>query len=211
MIIRRSQDDYEVEIVESDHFLLKISEDYKRLLQEHSHSRSPESAEMRQHIAQYLSRAQLLIRSINQRKRTLHTITRCIIESQRSFFDTALLENLHSLTRSEIAAAVGMHESTISRATAGKFAQLPTGETISFDDFFNGSLRVKEMICHYISSENPASPLTDQEIALLLQQREEIRVARRTVLKYREQMKILSSNQRRSFGVIYSVDNRAVK
>jgi RNA polymerase sigma-54 factor len=205
VIIRRGRDGFEVEVVESDRLLLKISDDYKRMLQDYNKHRSPESEEVRTHVAQYLSRAQLLIRSISQRRKTLQAITQCIIECQTEFFENGSIEYLKPLTRAEIAVRVSMHESTVSRATAGKFAQLPTGETISFDGFFNGSLRVKELIRQYISQENPSHPLTDHEIASLLQQQESIQVARRTVLKYREQMKILSSNQRR--GARMTLDN----
>ncbi len=200
VIIRRGAQDFEIEIVESDRFLLKISDDYRKMLRDYSGRRGVESEEVRSHVSQYLSRAQLLIRSISQRRKTLMAITRCIVECQRAFLESGSVSTLRSLTRAEVADKVGMHESTISRATAGKFAQLPAGETIPFDDFFHGSLRIKDRIRQYISQEDPAAPLTDQEIANRLWEQEGIRIARRTVLKYREQMRILSSSQRRGLG-----------
>jgi RNA polymerase sigma-54 factor len=95
-----------------------------------------------------------------------------------------------------VARALKMHESTVSRATANKWVQLPSEEVVSFDLFFDGSMSVKDLIAEIIASEDPANPLSDQEIADILQQRG-LEVARRTVVKYREAMNILSSRQRR--------------
>ncbi len=86
--------------------------------------------------------------------------------------------------------------STVSRATANKYVQLPNQEVAGFDIFFNSSLSVKEAIETLILEEDPASPLSDQQIVDILQERG-ISVARRTVVKYRAEAKILSSTRRR--------------
>ena len=89
-----------------------------------------------------------------------------------------------------------MHESTVSRATANKYVQLPNQEVVSFNVFFNASLSVKDTIEQLIQSEDPAHPLSDQQIVHLLAEKG-IAVARRTVVKYREARNILSSTRRR--------------
>jgi RNA polymerase sigma-54 factor len=89
-----------------------------------------------------------------------------------------------------------MHESTVSRATAKKFVQLPNQEVVNFDVFFNPSLSIKTTIEELISNEDPAKPLSDRQIVDILKERG-IDVARRTVVKYRSAQKLLSSNRRR--------------
>ena len=91
---------------------------------------------------------------------------------------------------------LSLHESTVSRATANKYVQLPNLEVVCFNIFFNASLSVKDAIEHLIATEDPAQPLSDQQIVVLLEEKG-IHVARRTVVKYRESQKILSSTRRR--------------
>ena len=91
---------------------------------------------------------------------------------------------------------LGIHESTVSRATANKFVQLPNQEVANFNLFFNSSLSVKDAIEEIILEEDPSSPLSDQQIVDKLGERG-VTVARRTVVKYRDQQKILSSTRRR--------------
>src|SRR5262249_1558735 len=119
-------------------------------------------------------------------------ITRCLVDKQREF----LLEgvrHLRPLSRAAIAEELGIHESTVSRATAGKYVMLPNGEVIPFSHFFTPSLSIKDVIKEFIEHEHP--PLTDAEIADRLHERG-ITIARRTVAKYRMQLKILPSSLR---------------
>jgi len=90
-----------------------------------------------------------------------------------------------------------VHESTISRATKGKFVRIATGETVPFSVFFKSAGKVQRMIEEILATENPASPLSDQQVAQLLEERG-VRVARRTVNKYRDAARLLSSRRRRS-------------
>jgi len=92
---------------------------------------------------------------------------------------------------------IGMHESTVSRATMGKFVQIANGEVVSFEVFFKPALRVQKMIEEILERENPNRPLSDEAIAKLLAERGVI-VARRTVNKYRDRTKLLSSRARKS-------------
>jgi RNA polymerase sigma-54 factor len=91
---------------------------------------------------------------------------------------------------------VGLHESTVSRATDGKYVLLPSGRTVSFDDFFDSSLPVKKALRELIATENPRRPFSDEQLARMLV-RDGFAIARRTIAKYREEEGILPSRLRR--------------
>jgi RNA polymerase sigma-54 factor len=183
---------YEVDVVESKRYFLNLNPSYAQLYAEMSSRQAPLSEDDRRHIQQYVSRAKLFISNINQRRQTLAKITRHIIELQRDFLDHGI-RALEPLTRARVAADLGMHESTVSRATAAKYCMLPSGEVIPFSNFFVANLGIKDLIKELIDREH--TPLTDQELAEILSKRH-IPVARRTVAKYREQLGILPSTLR---------------
>jgi len=149
----------------------------------------------RDHVRQYSSRAKLFISNIQQRRETLLKISTCICELQEPFLRGGVRE-LRPLTRAVVAQQVGVHESTVSRATANKYVMLPTRRVIPFSDFFTPSLSTKDVIKELIEREaKKGEPLTDRRICdLLLQQG--IRIARRTVAKYRAELGILPSTMR---------------
>jgi RNA polymerase sigma-54 factor len=105
------------------------------------------------------------------------------------------VRSLRPLTRGELAERVGLHESTVSRATANKYVLLPTGRTIPFDDFFDGSLAAKDLLRELIEGEDHTHPYSDEDLAALLHKRG-LPLARRTVAKYREALGILPSRFR---------------
>ena len=183
---------FEVEIVESKRFYLHVNPSYEQLYSQVSNRRVALNDDERKHIQHYVSRARLFIANIKQRRQTLGKITRCIVDMQRDFLDSGI-RHLRPLTRARVANELGMHESTVSRATAAKYVMLPTGEVIPFSNFFVANLSVKDVIKDLV--ENEEAPLTDQEIAAMLAERG-IVVARRTVAKYREQLNILPSTLR---------------
>src|SRR5579871_2078372 len=183
---------YDVEVVESKRFFLNINPAYAQLYADANKSQMLLSEDERKHIHQYVARAKLFISNIDQRRKTLTKITRHLIELQRDFLDNGI-RALVPLTRARVAADLGMHESTVSRATAAKYCMLPNGEVIPFSNFFVANLGIKDLIKDLI--DNETTPLTDQEIADILSERE-IDVARRTVAKYREQLGILPSTLR---------------
>ncbi|HEX8036284.1 MAG TPA: RNA polymerase factor sigma-54 [Ktedonobacterales bacterium] len=183
---------YDVEVVESKRFFLNINPSYAQLYAEMGSHQAALSENDRRHIQQYVSRAKLFISNINQRRQTLSKITRHIVDLQRDFLDRGV-RALRPLTRARVALDLGMHESTVSRATAAKYVMLPTGEVIPFSNFFVANLGIKDLIKDLIDNEK--TPLTDQELADMLCKRE-IPVARRTVAKYREQLGILPSTLR---------------
>ncbi len=183
---------YEVEVVESKRFYLRLSQSYSQLYADVSSRHSTLSEDDRRHIQQYVSRAKLFIANINQRRQTLSRITKCLVDLQRGFLDRGI-RHLQPLTRARVAAELGMHESTVSRATAAKYVMLPSGEVIPFSHFFVANLSIKDVIKDLIGRE--LTPLTDQELANTLCDMG-ITVARRTVAKYREQLGILPSSLR---------------
>src|ERR1700733_3937308 len=157
-------------------------------------------------IGEKLRNAQWLIRAIEQRRKTIIRVTECIVEKQRDFFEKGVA-HLKPMILRDVAEAVGMHESTISRVTTNKYMHTPQG-LFELKYFFNSSIRrvanediasesVKQAIKTLIDEEDKKNPLSDQAIVELLKQREGIQIARRTVAKYREMLGILSSSKRK--------------
>ena len=149
--------------------------------------------------------AQWLIKSIQQRQRTIYRVAKSIIKFQRDFLDRGVL-GLKPLVLRDVAEDIGMHESTISRVTTNKYMQTPQG-LYELKYFFSSGLStsdgdsvssesVKDRIKSIIDAENPAKPLSDQRIAEMLSDAT-VNIARRTVTKYRELMRIGSSSERR--------------
>jgi RNA polymerase sigma-54 factor len=198
VIVRRTQFNYDIEVMGAETFLLGINPNYRQLYDtmRNGNGHAHLSEEDRRHVTEYVERAELFIRNLHQRRRTLKLITRCIVECQQGFIDTGNRAFILPLTRTRVADMLGLHESTVSRATSKKFVQLPNQEVVPFDLFFNGSLAIKSAIEEIIAAEDPTHPLSDQRIVELLAARG-IDVARRTVVKYRDAQKILSSNRRR--------------
>lgn len=194
--VRRTAIGYEVEVGGADTFSLCVNPLYRETYAQIKSGQGNFSQEDRKHITDHVERAEMFIRNINQRRQSLRIITHCIIENQIGFLETGSRQFLRPLTRTQIARQLDLHESTVSRATANKFIQLPNQEVVSFNIFFNSSLSVKDAIGEIILEEDPAHPLSDQQIVALLLDKG-IQVARRTVVKYRESQKILSSTRRR--------------
>ncbi len=195
VIITEHDGEYEVEMVESKRFVLKVNSMYSNLAREMSNA--PDyNADDREHVRQYVARAKFFMSNINQRRETMMKITKYLVETQEDYLRDGV-RGLRALTRSQLASYIGMHESTVSRATAGKYVMLPNRKVIPYSDFFTASLSVKDVIKEIIEFEMQKSnkPLTDQRIVEQLEERG-IRVARRTVAKYRAQLKILPSTLR---------------
>jgi RNA polymerase sigma-54 factor len=191
VIISRKEDEFEVDVVESRRFFLRINPMYAQLGSP-SDGTAALNTDDRKHVQQYVSRAKLFIANINQRRQTLQNISRCLVGRQRAFLSEGV-RHLVPLSRAAIAEELGIHESTVSRATAGKYVMLPTGEVIPFSHFFTPSLSIKDVIKEFVEREN--RPLTDAEIADRLREKG-INIARRTVAKYRMQLNILPSSLR---------------
>ncbi|MCL4544273.1 MAG: RNA polymerase factor sigma-54 [Chloroflexi bacterium] len=193
VIIRHSLSGaFEVEVIEAARYELKINDTY--LAYYAPQLRSQVSPEDRAHIRDHVVRARFFIDCIRQRWETLRQIAECLVECQREFLEKGV-RFLMPLTRSELALKLGLHESTISRATAGKYVLLPDGQTIAFEDFFDASLRIKDAMREILSQERSTGPLSDQHIAERLREHDFF-IARRTVAKYRDALGVLPSRYR---------------
>jgi len=181
-----------VDVVESKRFVLRINSQYQQLWNQVEASPTAISDEDREHVRHYISRAKMFMANLNQRRVTMQKIGAFLAEYQEEFLLHGI-RYLKPLTRAQVAAATGMHESTVSRATAGKYVMIPQGQVIPFSDFFTAALNVKDIIKDLIDHESV--PLTDQEIVTKLEEYGH-RLARRTVAKYRDQLGILPSSLR---------------
>jgi RNA polymerase sigma-54 factor len=192
VIIRVEGEHLAVEVVESRRFYLRLNPLYQELSHAIAQRQQEASNEEREHLNTFVSRARLFLTNMRQRRETIRRIAEYLAERQEAFLRHGV-RHLAPLTRAEVAAVIGVHESTVSRATANKFVQVPSREIVPFSTFFTASLSVKDVIAELIANEQ--APLTDQEIVATLQQRG-FDVARRTVAKYRGQLGILPSTLR---------------
>jgi RNA polymerase sigma-54 factor len=193
VLIRAIDGELQVEVVESRRFALRVDPTYARLS---AGMRSAEATEQdRQHVREYVGRARFFIDNVNRRRATLQRIAECLVERQQDYLLHGV-QHLVPLTRAEVGALIGMHESTVSRATAEKYVMLPTGEVVPFGHFFTASLGVKDQIRKMIEAEDADQPLSDQEIADRLAT-EGVAIARRTVAKYRDELQLLPARLRR--------------
>ena len=194
-------DDYEIVQNEDGLPKLRISAYYKDILR----NADPASESVKTYIQEKLRSAAWLIKSIHQRQRTIFRVTESIVRFQRDFLDKGIT-HLKPLVLRDVAEDIGMHESTVSRVTTNKYVHTPQG-LFELKFFFNSSINkvdgdsvasesVKERIRMIIKSEDMVKPFSDQEIVGLLKNLN-IKVARRTVAKYRESMGILPSRKRK--------------
>ncbi len=181
---------------------LRLSSTYKDLIAKGKLSK-PES----DYLREKLRSGKFIINAIEQRQRTIERITREILKHQHEFFEVGV-SKLKPLTMTQIADIIGVHETTVSRALANKYIKTPHG-VFDMKFFFTSGYQseagasvantsVKEMIADIIAGEDPGEPRSDQEIVGLLQGKG-LKIARRTVAKYREELGLLPSNLRRRY------------
>jgi RNA polymerase sigma-54 factor len=194
--LTRTDQGWTVDVLGPDPSSLRISRAYNRRLKELETLRNSPKDEKR-HLGSQVQRATDFISCVEQRRITMRKIGEYLVLHQPGFISTGQYQFLQPLTRCKMATAIGIHESTVSRATMDKFVQLSTGETVPFEVFFKPALRVQKMIEEILATENPANPLSDETIAKMLAKKGVV-VARRTVNKYRDRTKLLSSRKRRS-------------
>ncbi len=185
---------FEVEVLPGRSFTLRIAPEYKRLAQELEHTADPSGEQAREQLKEYMSRGKLFIRCVNQRWQTLQMIGDWLVNYQADFLENGN-RSIKPITRAELAEQIGVHESTVSRAIANKYALLPNGRVIPLADFFDESLAVKDVLLEIIAQEK--RPLSDQELAKRLAERG-YPIARRTVAKYRQELGILPARLRGS-------------
>ena len=191
-IVRRTDDGFAIELCRQNAFALRVNAFYDDLRRQMRRASAGYSDESRGHVRDYVNRAKLFIDALQRRNWTFANIVQAIVRTQWEFIERGDA-HLKPLTKAMIAAELGVSESTVSRALDAKFVQLPTGRVVSFDLFFDQSLPTKDRIREIVAAET--RPLTDEEIAILLTS-EGVKIARRTVTKYREEMNIPPSTSR---------------
>ena len=179
---------------------LRLNSSYRRLL-----SRDVAEKDVRNYVKERYKSAIQLIKNIEQRKQTILRVCYSILDRQRDFLDFGI-DRLKPMMIKEVAEEIGVHPSTVSRAVANKYAHTPQGVfelRYFFSESVNGPegsstslLILKRRVKKLIEEEDPARPLTDEQITRILQS-QGIQVTRRTVAKYREDMRIPSTHQRR--------------
>ncbi|QDR81892.1 RNA polymerase factor sigma-54 [Sporomusa termitida] len=196
--IERLNGEYVILINDNHVPQLSINPYYRQIVRE-------ADTDARKYVEGRIHAAVWLIKSIEQRRRTLYNVTEAIISLQRDFFDHGP-KFLRPLTMKKVAEQIGVHESTVSRATANKYVCTPHG-VFGMNTFFTAGLqstggedisasRVKQELKELIVAENPKQPLSDQALSDLLNGKG-IMVSRRTVAKYREELTIPASSRRK--------------
>jgi len=197
------QGQWKAHLLEDNQPQLRISEAYKDILAQSSANGKDES--LRHYLRQQIQEGRNLIKSLELRKLTLLQLADVLIEKQRAFLESGSSE-LKPLTMQEVAEQLELNPSTISRAVRGKYLLTPHGLS-SLRAFFEGGVTtdsgenlattsIKETILQLVKSESPEKPLSDSAIHKTLSEKG-IKIARRTIAKYREQLKILPSHLRK--------------
>lgn len=197
-----AEGDYRVTLNNEQIPHLRISNTYKDIM-----SHGGGGREVKEYIRDKIRSGKFLIKSIHQRQETILKIANEIVDRQREFLEQGP-SRLRPLNMSQVADAVGVHETTVSRAIAGKYMATPQG-TFEMRYFFRpgyqnaegeelSNTSVKETIADLVRNEDSLKPLSDQEIVEILKERG-LPIARRTVAKYRTELNILPSNMRRRY------------
>ncbi len=199
--ITKDGDDYLIQLNDEDLPQLRLNAQYRRMLDRDNEP----SKEVRNYVKERYASALMLMKNIEQRKQTILKVCQSIVQRQGEFLDRGI-DELKPMMIKEVAEEIGVHPSTVSRAVASKYAHTPQG-VFELRYFFSEAVQgpsgsatplliLKRRVKKMIAEENPSQPLTDEQITAQLQ-REGIQVTRRTVAKYREDMKIPSTHQRR--------------
>jgi RNA polymerase sigma-54 factor len=203
VFVRRVGDEYVIQLNDDGLPRLRVSRSYRRMLQTmRSEGRQTEA---QQFIKDKIRSAVWLIKSLDQRQRTIYKVAASIVRQQRDFLDQGI-EHLRPMVLRDVAEDIGMHESTVSRVVSNKYIHTQRGLFPMKFFFHSGidreygdnisSLTVKRKIEQLIQSEDPKRPLSDSELMRILN-REGIQIARRTVAKYRDELSIPSSTDRK--------------
>lgn len=201
LVVEKIDGQYHIFLNDGNLPRLKLSRAY----QEIARDKKRFDTESKDFIANKLNSANWMIQAIEQRRQTMLKVMHYIVDRQRDFFERGV-QGLRPLTLREVAEAVGMHESTVSRVTNEKFVQTPRG-VLPLKFFFSSGLStsdgddvsargIKDQIEKLVSGEDPRNPLTDQAIVEVLQQTG-VQIARRTVAKYRDQLGVLPARMRK--------------
>jgi RNA polymerase sigma-54 factor len=202
VFVAKEGDDYKVVLNDDGLPRLRISQSYKRMLD----NKEPGTEETRAYVRDKLRSAMWLLKSVDQRHKTIYKVAESIVKHQRAFLDHGVT-HLRPLVLRDVASDIGMHESTVSRVVANKYMHTPRGVKEMRFFFHSGinsssgdavsSVSIKDRIRKMIEAEDGAHPLSDSRIAELLDA-DGLPLARRTVAKYREELRIPPSNLRKA-------------
>jgi RNA polymerase sigma-54 factor len=202
IFVRKSGDEYVITTNKDYVPHLRISHAYKDLM-----AQANSSSEVREYIRDKIRAGKFLIKSLHQRQQTILNIAQQIVLRQREFLDKGVAF-LRPMTMLQVAEVVGVHETTVSRAVSGKYIETPQGvfemkyfftsgmQTTSGTDISNTS--IKDMVAEMVHKEDASMPLSDEQIVKMLMDKG-IKIARRTVAKYRSELNILPSTLRKVY------------
>jgi RNA polymerase sigma-54 factor len=202
VMVLKEGDDFVVQLTNSILPKIQFNKDYFSQLSNHKDDKVTQFLNDKQQDYQWI------MRSIEQRQKTIINVTGIIVEKQQDYFNKGP-NFLKPMTMREISEELGIHESTVSRTVREKYVQTPFG-TVELKSFFTNAIesvsdeslsssQVKRAIDKLVKQENKQKPLSDQEMVLLLKEQEGILVSRRTIAKYREQLGIPSSSKRKRY------------
>ncbi|HEY6549385.1 MAG TPA: RNA polymerase factor sigma-54 [Vicinamibacteria bacterium] len=201
VFVVKEGDDYKIVLNDDGLPRLRISQSYKRMLD----NKEPGTEETRAYVKDKLRSAMWLLKSVDQRQKTIYKVADSNVRHQRAFLDHGVT-HLRPLVLRDVASDIGMHESTVSRVVANKYMHTPRGVKEMRFFFHSGinsasgdavsSVSIKDRIRKMIEAEDGAHPLSDSRIAELLDN-DGLPLARRTVAKYREELRIPPSNLRK--------------
>jgi len=201
LVVEKIDGEYKVFLNDAGLPRLRISKTYQDIARD----KKKFQGENKDFINQRMNSAHWMIQAIEQRRQTMLKVMNFIVDRQRDFFEKGV-EYLKPLTLREVADVINMHESTVSRVTNEKYVQTPRG-LLPLKFFFSSGLStttgedasaraIRAQIQKMVGDEDPKNPLTDQQIVEMFAQRG-VRIARRTVAKYRDQLSILPARMRK--------------
>ena len=199
VLVVKTEDDYHVMLNDEGIPRLKVSSCYQEIL------KNKNKNEAKEYVEEKFRSAVWFIKSIEQRRQTIYKVAKSIVRFQREFLDKGLA-HLKPLVLRNVAEDIGMHESTVSRVTTNKYIYTPQG-MFELKFFFHSginsssgdmmsSVRVKDMIKEAVAGEEAVKPFTDQQLVEVLKNKG-INIARRTITKYRKEIKIASASKRK--------------
>ena len=199
VLVVKTEDDYHVMLNDEGIPRLKVSACYQEIL------KNKNKNEAKEYVEEKFRSAVWFIKSIEQRRQTIYKVAKSIVRFQREFLDKGLA-HLKPLVLRNVAEDIGMHESTVSRVTTNKYIYTPQG-MFELKFFFHSginsssgdmmsSVRVKDMIKEAVAGEEAVKPFTDQQLVEVLKNKG-INIARRTITKYRKEIKIASASKRK--------------
>jgi RNA polymerase sigma-54 factor len=203
VVVAKIGDDYQVLLNDDGMPRLRINSVYQNILRRSDSIQS----DTKEYMEEKFRSALWLMKSIEQRRQTLLKVAKSLCKFQRDFLDKGL-PYLKPLVLKDVAEDIGMHESTVSRVTTNKYIHTPQG-VFELKFFFHSgldsidgdamsSVSVKEIIRKAVAAEDTRNPLTDQQLVILLEQKG-VKIARRTIAKYRQELRIAPASQRKRF------------